>query len=106
MRGNIVLAATIAGLSAVLACAILVVGLRWALVGAADRLSVAVEHHADQTRAAGDHAGEPIGAALDRLAGRVDKHSGAIEHAGESISQAKITFMNPVRITEQEPLRI
>jgi hypothetical protein len=106
MRGNIVLAAAIAGLAAIVACGVLVVGARWALVGAADRLSVAVDRHAELTRAAGDRAGEPIGAALDRLGGRVATHAGAIEHAGKTIATPRVTMLGPVPIIDKQPLRI
>jgi hypothetical protein len=84
MRGNIVLASTIAGLSAVLACVVLVVGLRWALVGGADRLNEAIDRHAD----------------------RIAVHARAVEHAGQTISQPSVKMLGPVPITDDAPLRI
>src|SRR5687768_4654337 len=106
MRGNIVLAAVVLGLCAIVACGVLVLGGRWALVGAADRLSVAVDRHAELTRSAGDRAGEPIGAALERLSGQVAAHGEAIERAGTSIATPKVTMLGPVPIVDQEPLRV
>ena len=106
MRGNIVVAAVVLGVCGILACAVLVVGARWALVSAAERLSVSVDRHGEQTRAAGDRAGEPIGAALDRLSGRVESHAKSIEDAGETIAKARVTLLGPVAVIDQEPIRI
>jgi hypothetical protein len=107
MRGNIVLAAAVLGLCAVLACGVLVFGARWALGGAAEQLSEAVDRHAQQTSSAGDRAGEPIRAALDNLGGRVARHAEAIEHAGTSIAAARVTLTGgPVSVTDEAPIRI
>ena len=106
MRGNIVAAAAIFGLALILGCGILVIGARWALGGAADRLCDAVERHGQMTSAAGERAGKPIEQGLERLAERVDRHSSAITEAGRTIASPRVTMLGPVPITDQEPLRI
>ena len=102
MRGNIVLASALAGLAAIVACVVLVVGARWALVQAADRLSTAVDRHAQQTHA----AGEPVGVAIDRLTAQVETHAQAVERAGKTIAVPKVTMLGAVPIIDQEPLRV
>lgn len=84
LRGNIVLAAAIAGVSLVASCAILVIGFRWALIGGADRLDEAIDRHAD----------------------RIAAHAKSIERAGQSIAQPTVKMLGPVPITDDAPLRI
>lgn len=106
MRGNIVLAAAVFGLGVILGCAVLVLGARWALAGAADRLAAAVERHGDQTRSAGERAGQPIEAGMDRLGERVAKHAAAVEESGRAIAAARVTLLGPVSVIDQEPIRV
>lgn len=106
MRGNIVLAAGVLGLALVIGCGVLVLGIRWSLNGAADRLAVSIERHGEMTRAAGDRAGQPIHDALTDLAGHVDKHAAAMSEAGRNIGTARVTLLGPVPIVDQAPLRI
>jgi hypothetical protein len=77
MRGNIVLAAAIFGLSVIIGCGLLVLGGRWVAMDAVDRLNVAFDHHGQ-----------------------------SIVQAGTTISAAKVTLLGPVPIVDHEPLRI
>jgi hypothetical protein len=106
MRGNIVLAAAVFGLGVVLGAGVMVLGVRWALVDAADRLNVAIDRHAQMTQSAGDRAGQPIQAALGQLSDRVSQHSDAIKQAGQTIGHATVKLDGPVPIVDHLPIRI
>src|SRR5690348_5559082 len=106
LRGNIVLAAAVFGVALVIGCGVLVVGMRWALGGAAAQLEAAIERHVTLTQSAGDRAGKPIEAALSHLADRVDRHGGSIVEAGRTIASPRVTMLGPVPITDQEPIRV
>jgi hypothetical protein len=85
---------------------VLVLGFRWALTDAANRLNVAIERHGQQTQHGAEQAGQPIQAALSELAARVDGHAKAIAEAGRTIGNPKVTMTDPVAIVDRVPIRV
>jgi hypothetical protein len=106
MRGNIVVAAAVFALGVVLGAGVLVLGFRWALTGAADRLNVAIERHGQQTQRGAEQAGQPIQAAINDLASRVNTHATAVAEAGRVIGNPKVTMTDPVAIVDRVPIRV
>jgi hypothetical protein len=106
MRGNIVIAAALAGGGLVLASIILVVGLTMALNRSADRLADAVDRHANNVTSAGNAAGSPIAQALSQINTSVALHADAVATAGQMVSRPLVTMKSPVPIVDEQPLRI
>lgn len=86
MRHPIVLAALAGGLCFVVGCVVLVVGMRMALVAAANDLGHAVSRHGEVLQSA------------------VKEHGGAIATAGSTIAHPSVKFEDPIQV--KEPLKI
>jgi hypothetical protein len=106
MRGNIVVAAAVFALGIVVGAGVLVLGFRWALTDAADRLNVSIERHGQQTQRGAEQAGRPIQAAIGELATRVNSHASAVAEAGRVIGNPKVTMTDPVAVVDRVPIRI
>jgi hypothetical protein len=106
MRGNVVTAAAVFGAALVVSSLLLVLGLRWVVGGAADRLDAAVQAHGRSVERAGDAAGAPIRGGLNdmgkQMADAFDRHGQAlgpaIEHAGDKISHPQLPDNYNVRL--------
>ncbi|HLL88885.1 MAG TPA: hypothetical protein VK324_06255 [Tepidisphaeraceae bacterium] len=86
MRHPIIVAATVGGICLILACVVLVVGMRAALVAAADRLGESVREHAKGMNSS------------------FEAHGTAVRAAGTDIATARVTLTGPVQV--REPLKI
>lgn len=106
MRGNIVVAALIAGGAFIIASIIFVFGIGRALNESADRLADAVDQHATQMRRAGDRVGEPVARAILQMNQAHASHAKAVVEAGRIMSQPSVTVKSPVPIIDAQPLRI
>ena len=102
MRGNIVVAAALAGGAVVVASIIFVFGIAHALDRSADRLGEAIDRHAQQTT----RAGEPIARAVAQMNEAHARHAKAVIEAGKIMSQPNVTMRSPVPIVDEQPLRI
>ena len=106
MRGNIVVAALIAGAGFIIASIIFVVGIGRALNTSAERLAGAVERHARDVTAAGNRVGEPVARAIAQMNDAHAKHADAVIAAGKIMSQPAVTWKSPLPIVDEQPLRI
>jgi hypothetical protein len=106
MRGNIVVAALIAGGAFVVASIIFTVGIARALNSSGDRIADAVDRHAQQVSFAGNRVGEPVARAIEQMNATHAKHGEAIVAAGKIMSQPSVTWKSPLPIVDEQPLRI
>jgi hypothetical protein len=106
MRGNIVVAAAVFALGFVVGAGVLVLGFRWALVDAADRLNGSIDRHGQLTQRGAEQAGQPVRAAINDLASRVDGHAKAVTDAGRTIGNPRVTMTDPVAIVDHVPIRV
>ena len=47
-----------------------------------------------------------IAGPFDRLTAAVDRHAEAVKQAGGTIASPRVTILGPVPVTDQEPIRI
>ena len=106
MRGNIVVAAAVAGGAFIIASIIFVLGIGRALNQSADRLAEAVDQHADQVTRAGDRVGEPVARAIGQMNDAHVRHAKAVVEAGKVMAQPSVTWKSPLPIVDDQPLRI
>ena len=75
MKANLTHPSTLLGICLIVASLILVFGLRWAMVSAAQTLNTGISHHADAIQAAGFNTGSPVAKSLDHLSETVQEHA-------------------------------
>jgi hypothetical protein len=91
MRGNIVVAAAIAGGAFIIASVIFVIGINRGLNQAAARMSQSIDKHtAEVAQLREVHA----------------QHAAAVRAAGAMVGSPTVTMKSPVPIVDQQPLRI
>jgi len=106
MRGNIVIAAAIAGVGFVIASIIFTVGISRALNSSGDRIADAVDRHATQVQSAGNLVGAPVARSIERMTETHAKHGDAILATGKILSQPTVTWQSPLPIVDERPLRV
>ena len=106
MRGNIVIAAAIAGAAFIIASIVFVFGLGRALERSADTIAESVRQHSAHVSRAGEQVGPPIAAALAQIDQTHAKHANSVLEAGRTMAQPVVTWKSPLPIVDEQPLRI